>query len=82
MIAGREADTLLFSEEAVRRARKPKELFIVEGKGHVALYDQLEGHSEKLVSFHGGISLRLIPCYWPWYVLLISDCEDLSRIIL
>jgi len=43
MIAGEEAETLHYSEEAVRMAREPKELFVVPGMGHFDLYDRLEG---------------------------------------
>jgi fermentation-respiration switch protein FrsA (DUF1100 family) len=40
MIAGTEADTLNFSEEAISKAKEPKELFLVEGASHVDLYDK------------------------------------------
>jgi len=42
MIAGTDADTLHFSEEAIARAAEPKELFLVEGATHVDLYDKDE----------------------------------------
>ena len=51
MIAGSNADTRIFSEDGVRRAREPKELFIVPGQTHVGLYDHLDQHTEKLVGF-------------------------------
>ena len=51
MIAGEEADTLYFSEEAIQQAREPKELFIVRGKRHVALYDDLSETIPKLLDF-------------------------------
>ncbi|GKZ17366.1 hypothetical protein AbraIFM66951_010738 [Aspergillus brasiliensis] len=52
MIAGAEAETLHYSEEAVQvRAREPKELFVVPGKNHFDLYDQLEESGPKLVQF-------------------------------
>lgn len=51
MICGSEADTIYFSSEALARAQEPKELFLVPGKGHVDLYDDVSGHLEKLVDF-------------------------------
>ena len=51
MIAGTKSQTRIFSEDGIHRAREPKELYLVEGKTHVDLYDQLEGHSEKMVGF-------------------------------
>ncbi|OJI88971.1 hypothetical protein ASPTUDRAFT_70618 [Aspergillus tubingensis CBS 134.48] len=51
MIAGEEAETLHYSEEAVRLAREPKELFVVSGMGHFDLYDRLEVSGPKLVRF-------------------------------
>jgi uncharacterized protein len=50
-IAGSKADTRYFSEDAVEKARSPKELFIVEGKTHIQLYDDFSGHIEKLIDF-------------------------------
>ncbi|CAK47820.1 hypothetical protein CBS115989_4866 [Aspergillus niger] len=54
MIAGAEAETLHYSEEAVRLAREPKELFVVQGKNHFDLYDQLQESGPKLVQFFTG----------------------------
>ena len=54
MIAGAEAETLHYSEEAVQLAREPKELFVVQGKNHFDLYDQLEESGPKLVQFFTG----------------------------
>jgi fermentation-respiration switch protein FrsA (DUF1100 family) len=51
MIAGSEADTLYFSQDTVRKAGEPKELFVVEGKTHIDLYDQTDGTMPKLVEF-------------------------------
>lgn len=39
-IAGENAHSIEFSEEAYRRASEPKELYIVPGAGHVDLYDR------------------------------------------
>ncbi|KAF2794932.1 alpha/beta-hydrolase [Melanomma pulvis-pyrius CBS 109.77] len=51
MIAGEKADTKYFSEEAIQQAKEPKELFVVEGKSHVALYDDLSETAPKLLDF-------------------------------
>lgn len=40
LIAGSEADTKVYSEQAYALAPGSKELFIVEGASHIALYDQ------------------------------------------
>ena len=41
-IAGENAHSREFSEDACRRAAEPKELYIVPGAGHVDLYDRTE----------------------------------------
>jgi fermentation-respiration switch protein FrsA (DUF1100 family) len=51
MIAGSEADTLYFSQVAIKAAKEPKELFIVEGKTHIDLYYDTTGVMPKLVEF-------------------------------
>ena len=40
-ITGEHAHSRLFSEHAFRLASEPKELFIVQGAGHVDLYDRV-----------------------------------------
>ncbi|MFK0106638.1 alpha/beta hydrolase [Streptomyces sp. NPDC091217] len=42
MIAGTDADTRYFTEEAIAQAAEPKELFWVEGASHIDLYDKDE----------------------------------------
>jgi len=39
LVAGSEADTKIFSDQAYALARGPKELFVVEGATHIAMYD-------------------------------------------
>ncbi|KAL4866579.1 hypothetical protein BDV12DRAFT_210401, partial [Aspergillus spectabilis] len=52
MIAGSESDTKYHSEIAVEKASEPKELFLVPGKSHIALYDDPTGVLPKLVDFY------------------------------
>lgn len=53
MIAGSEAQTLHYSEEAIENAMGPKELVTVKGKNHFDLYDDLSETGPKLVDFFG-----------------------------
>ena len=56
MIAGSDADTRYFSEEAIEQAAEPKELFIIDGATHVGLYDvheQVTPAVAKLTVFFG-----------------------------
>lgn len=55
MIAGSEATTLWMTEEAMEKAKGPKELFIIDGATHVDLYDKMEFVApavEKLLAFY------------------------------
>ncbi|SDQ80989.1 alpha/beta hydrolase [Pseudoxanthomonas sp. CF125] len=40
MIAGANADSLYFSEDAYKKAKEPKELFLVPGATHIDMYDR------------------------------------------
>lgn len=51
LIAGRNSDTKSFSDEAFKKLAKPKELFLVDGSGHVDLYHDLTQTLPKLVEF-------------------------------
>lgn len=54
LIAGSKADTRIFSEQAYNLAKSEKELFIVEGATHIALYDvpeYVEQAVNKMVEF-------------------------------
>ncbi|KAK2612539.1 hypothetical protein QQS21_001477 [Conoideocrella luteorostrata] len=51
MIVGSEADTAHISEDAIRSAKQPKELFVVSNKTHMDLYSDVSGHLPKLVDF-------------------------------
>ncbi|WP_064684300.1 alpha/beta hydrolase [Rhizobium bangladeshense] len=42
LIAGENAHSRFFSEQAIKKAAEPKELFIVPGAGHVDLYDKAD----------------------------------------
>ncbi|KAG0325195.1 hypothetical protein BGZ99_000972 [Dissophora globulifera] len=51
-IAGSKADTLGFSEEAFAKAQDPKELFLIQGRTHIDLYDKAVPEvSPKLIDF-------------------------------
>ncbi|EWZ79664.1 hypothetical protein FOWG_16323 [Fusarium oxysporum f. sp. lycopersici MN25] len=54
LIAGSEADTKIYSDEAYALSEGPKELFVVKGATHIALYDKPEYVGQaigKLASF-------------------------------
>lgn len=51
MIAGSNAQTLHYSRDAVNAAREPKELFIIKGKNHFDLYDDLTESGPKVLEF-------------------------------
>ncbi|MET7728205.1 alpha/beta hydrolase [Streptomyces mirabilis] len=56
LIAGSEADTLYFSQNAYDKAKEPKELHIIPGASHIDLYYKPEYTpqvSEKLTEFFG-----------------------------
>ncbi|KAJ4983116.1 X-Pro dipeptidyl-peptidase protein [Stagonosporopsis vannaccii] len=56
LVAGSEADTRTYSQEAYDLSQGPKELFIVDGATHIALYDKPEYVDQavgKLASFFG-----------------------------
>ncbi len=57
MIAGGRAASLPFTTDAIRRAGTPKELFVVSDWSHYDLYDNVDGHIEKLIKFMD-VSLR------------------------
>ncbi|KGO42530.1 hypothetical protein PEXP_024010 [Penicillium expansum] len=51
MIAGANAATKFYSEDAIKIAKEPKELFIIEVRDHAALYDNATESGPKLVGF-------------------------------
>ena len=58
LIAGSNADTKVFSEQAYALSKGPKELFVIEGATHVALYDMpqyVDQAVAKLVPFFGSL---------------------------
>jgi fermentation-respiration switch protein FrsA (DUF1100 family) len=55
LIAGSEADTLYFSQDAYERAAEPKELMIIDGASHIDLYhkdDYVPTVATKLANFY------------------------------
>ncbi|MDX2529754.1 alpha/beta hydrolase [Streptomyces europaeiscabiei] len=56
LIAGSKADTKVFSDQAYELSKGPKELFVVEGATHIAMYDVPEYVDQaipKMVEFFG-----------------------------
>lgn len=53
MITGTKAASKWHSEEGVKKAKEPKELFVVEGLTHADLYDKVDAAGAKLVGFFG-----------------------------
>ncbi|ANL69946.1 hypothetical protein AMC82_PD00984 (plasmid) [Rhizobium phaseoli] len=56
LIAGSEADTKVYSDQAYGLSNGPKELFVVRGATHIALYDKpeyVDQAVDKLASFFG-----------------------------
>ncbi|TVY76961.1 Uncharacterized protein Focb16_v006348 [Fusarium oxysporum f. sp. cubense] len=51
MIAGREAMTFRYSQLIIDCAKEPTELVVLEGKGHVDLYEDVTESGPKLISF-------------------------------
>ncbi|KAJ4255637.1 hypothetical protein NW764_016342 [Fusarium oxysporum] len=49
MIAGTDDDTLYFSQETIRKAKEPKELFEIPGMTYIDLYDHTNHSVPKLV---------------------------------
>jgi fermentation-respiration switch protein FrsA (DUF1100 family) len=59
LIAGSNADTKIFSDRAYALSNGPKELFVVEGATHIAMYDvpqYVDQATAKLVSFFAKLS--------------------------
>lgn len=48
---GDAADTGPYSRAAIERAGEPKELFVIKGKGHIDLYDNISDSIPKLADF-------------------------------
>ncbi len=56
MIAGTQADTKYFSEQAYAKAKEPRELYLIDGATHIDLYDKPEYVTpavERLDAFYG-----------------------------
>lgn len=54
VVTGSRAATVWFSEDAMEKAREPKELYIVEGSTHADLYEKVDEACVKLVGFFEG----------------------------
>lgn len=59
LIAGSEADTLLYSEDAYEKATCEKELFLIKGATHVAMYDIPEYVNQALDKINEFFSKKL-----------------------
>lgn len=49
MIAGDKTQTLHYSKTAINGANEPKELFVIDGKNHFDLYDDLAKSGPKVI---------------------------------
>ena len=59
LIAGSKSDTKVYSDQAYALSKGPKELFVIEGATHVALYDvpaYVDQAVAKLVTFFGNLT--------------------------
>jgi fermentation-respiration switch protein FrsA (DUF1100 family) len=59
LIAGSQADSLYFSEDAYRKANEPKELFQVPGATHVDMYDKPQYVTPAVEKLNGFFSRHL-----------------------
>jgi fermentation-respiration switch protein FrsA (DUF1100 family) len=53
MITGTKAATKWYSEDGVKKAKEPKELYVVDGLTHADLYDDVDEAGAKCVEFFG-----------------------------
>lgn len=53
MVTGTRAATRWYSEDAIAKAKEPKELLVVEGLTHADLYDHVDEAGAKMVEFFG-----------------------------
>lgn len=53
MITGTRAATRWYSEDAIAKAKEPKELVVIDGLSHADLYDKIDVAGPKLVEFFG-----------------------------
>ncbi|CAI0651727.1 unnamed protein product [Colletotrichum noveboracense] len=51
LVAGNEAMAFPYSQQISQRAKEPKELFVIDGAGHVQLYQDVSRSGPKLVNF-------------------------------
>jgi len=58
MVTGSKAESKNYSEDALKLAKEPKELFVIPNKTHADLYDDYHVALPKLVSFFEGSLIK------------------------
>lgn len=53
MITGTKAASKWYSEDGIAKAKEPKELYVVDGKTHADLHDQVDEAGAKAVELFG-----------------------------
>jgi fermentation-respiration switch protein FrsA (DUF1100 family) len=61
LIAGSKADTLFWSEAVHKKAKEPKELFVIDGATHIDLYDRARFVTPAVTKLAAFFSRQLSP---------------------